>query len=280
MLRTSTRVPPGEPVRVLPEEETWEELPDALAASGFAVVYARVADWTAGELDPDTAARMLGVDAPRYFGIGDAASRARFATSRCVLRRLISVAAGGDPAQFEIARQSNGRPYLRGYDQFELSVSHTGGIVVAGISTIGLIGVDIESNTRRVHSVELAERACTPRERSALARLAPCERPRELIRLWTLKEAYTKAIGLGLRLPFRFFGFVLDGGGQARPDPDANGFEAVGAENWMFQVHDIEGAYTVGLAAADGAFGGLRDTLGGTMIDSGLARAVLSDIGL
>jgi 4'-phosphopantetheinyl transferase len=277
LLQSMSRIPPGEPTRVLPDEATWGEMAETLAAAGFALVYARVSDWIDGELDPGRAGRLLGPEAARYLEIGDARSRARFAASRAVLRRAASTVAGGDPEQFEIARQPNGRPYLRGCDQFDVSISHTGAIVVAGVSRLGSIGVDVESASRRVLGPELAERACTDEERARLAALPPAERDRAMIQLWTLKEAYSKALGVGLRLPFRTFGFEIEPDGlSARLIRSAA--EDCANEEWVLQIHDVEGRYAVGLAVSASAFDGTRDLLGDTMLDAGLTGAVLANL--
>ncbi len=48
----------------------------------------------------------------------------------------------------------------------------------------------------------LAERVCTPAERAYLRAVPAPERRRALVRLWTRKEAFAKALGRGLELPF------------------------------------------------------------------------------
>ncbi len=48
----------------------------------------------------------------------------------------------------------------------------------------------------------LAERVCTPAELAYLRAAPAPERRRALVRLWTRKEAFAKAVGRGLELPF------------------------------------------------------------------------------
>ena len=273
-----SQYPVSEPTRVLPDEETWAEMASALALAGFALVYGRVDDWEPDETvdgEPGSLDRMLGAEAERYREIGHPEVRRRFAASRLLLRYAAGMAVGAEPEQFEIARHPNGRPYLRGCDQVEVSISHTGRIVVAGISRLGPIGVDVESVERPMDRAELAELVCSPYESEVLRGLPQQDRENYLVRLWTLKEAYSKALGLGMRLSFRAFGFELEPEGPTARLMQFDG-EVGDGEQWAFESHNLEGRYAVGLAVTQGVFGGTRDTLASTMLDSGLLATVLS----
>ena len=58
----------------------------------------------------------------------------------------------------------------------------------------------------------LIERCLGPDERTALASLPTAAQSRRFVELWTLKEAYIKARGLGLSLPLERIGLTLDDG--------------------------------------------------------------------
>jgi phosphopantetheinyl transferase len=62
------------------------------------------------------------------------------------------------------------------------------------------IGVDLEEVARRGESFEL--QALSPQERAYLAPIRGEARWRATTSIWVLKEALSKALGLGLRLPF------------------------------------------------------------------------------
>jgi 4'-phosphopantetheinyl transferase len=101
--------------------------------------------------------------------------------------------------------RERGRPYYRvdgsSAASFGLSIAHSGGVAVATLATrLGeRIGVDVE------HPVEggpgFESLLLGPCERRRLEDLPGPERRRALSRLWVLKEAFTKALGIGLRLP-------------------------------------------------------------------------------
>jgi 4'-phosphopantetheinyl transferase len=274
-----SKFPVSEPTRVLPDEITFSEMRDALRRVGFALAYGRVDDWDPGPLEPPALERLLGTEAERYRKIAHPRVHRCFIASRVLLRHVAGIAVGAEPEQFEIARHPNGRPYLRGIDGVEVSISHTGQIVVAGVSRLGAIGVDVEAVARRIHVPEMAERVCSPYEQELLRDLPHAERQDYLIRLWTLKESYSKALGLGLRLSFCTFGFELMPDTAAARLVQFDG-QKVEGEEWSFEVHNLEGRYAVGMAVSQGAFGGTRDTEASTMLDSNLLAAVLADSAL
>nr|WP_234016826.1 4'-phosphopantetheinyl transferase superfamily protein [Streptomyces sp. LaPpAH-108] len=117
---------------------------------------------------------------------------------------------GGRPEGVRLSRTVWGRPYAPDLPGLDFSLSHTGSFLVAAVVRDGRIGVDAE-RSGRVMSV-LEHRICTPYERAAFATrvLSGAGRDRELLRLWTLKEAYTKALGTGLRQAPRSFGLDDD----------------------------------------------------------------------
>jgi 4'-phosphopantetheinyl transferase len=51
----------------------------------------------------------------------------------------------------------------------------------------------------------------TEREIQSIRALPESRQARQSYMLWTLKEAYMKAIGMGLSIPLRGFGFDVDG---------------------------------------------------------------------
>ena len=80
------------------------------------------------------------------------------------------------------------------------------------------VGVDVESFARAEEIVPLAARVFSAAERAQLDALPAAERPDRALSLWTLKEAYIKARGMGLSLPLHGISFIFDG-------PEAMRFE-------------------------------------------------------
>ncbi|WP_449479623.1 hypothetical protein [Streptomyces rochei] len=60
-----------------------------------------------------------------------------------MLIKYTAAAALVPPEYLDLAYRPGGR-YPRGFDQIELSLSHTGDVMAVGLSRIGRIGVDVE----------------------------------------------------------------------------------------------------------------------------------------
>ena len=73
----------------------------------------------------------------------------------------------------------------------EVSLAHTKGMIMAGMSPERALGVDLEPAEREVHP-RLTRRMLHPDEQQELASVEP-------IRIWTLKEATVKLMKTGLR---------------------------------------------------------------------------------
>lgn len=108
--------------------------------------------------------------------------------------RLVCTAAD---ITFEIG--PNGKPSCQ---QASFNVSHSRSIALIALArtapAIVEIGVDVEAVSDRRDVLELADIVCTEAERSALTELETVARQTAFTRLWTRKEAWLKAKGVGL----------------------------------------------------------------------------------
>ncbi|MDN0197930.1 4'-phosphopantetheinyl transferase superfamily protein [Streptomyces sp. S.PNR 29] len=255
----------------------WHTVRRELAERGSVVVFAHLQDWLA-DFQPDTGAHsalpaLLGRDFARLQKMTNDEVRARFLASRLLLKYTAGAVLEARPADIDLAYKPGGRPYLRGCDQVDISLSHTADLLVVGITRCGWIGVDAELSSRQLHGSAVERQICTPYETDLLARMAPGRRNAALVRLWTLKEAYSKAIGQGLRFRFTEFGFAP--GAQRvqvlRPD----GTPGSGDE-WSFRTWTVAGQYTVSVALVDLGFDDAVDVTAQTMLDEGMVDALLS----
>lgn len=196
----------------------WETVRTRLERDGSAVVTATWGEWLTAAL-ADTGLRpLLGRDWQRYRRTENAAARYRFVTSRMLLKYTAAAVLRTDPVALDLAYRIGGRPFIRGFDQIDISLSHTGDLIAVGVSRTGRIGVDAEPVGREMSFDTLRRHLCTPAEAAELARLPPERQEARLLRLWTLKEAYTKALGQGLRLGFTEFGFGPGNGALTAAD--------------------------------------------------------------
>lgn len=124
----------------------------------------------------------------------------RTLTSRACLRILLGGYLGVPPHEIALAAGAGGKPALAGpaaSGQLEFNVSHSGEWVLLGFSRGLAVGVDVEHH-RELEFDDLVKGFFSPAERAAWAALPPDGRREAFFATWTRKEAYLKALGVGL----------------------------------------------------------------------------------
>jgi 4'-phosphopantetheinyl transferase len=167
--------------------------------------------------------------------------RRQYLVAHTLVRRVLALETGIPEAEAVIWRSSRGRPFLqapvgglpRGGNSLDFNLSHANAFNLLGVARQHRIGVDVERLDRGERGgLDTIVATFADRERDWVDRAAPGRpRDRRVLRLWTLKEAYSKARGLGLGLAFDSFAFTLgeDRGVQRfHPPPDDT------AERWRF----------------------------------------------
>lgn len=101
------------------------------------------------------------------------------------------------PAPQHLGRNDDGRPqFYGGPPGWDLSMAHGGGIICVALAHNGRVGVDVEGP--RIIRAETVRRVCHPNELAVWHAAPPAQQAAIFLRLWTLKEAYLKALGVGL----------------------------------------------------------------------------------
>ncbi|HEV2219661.1 MAG TPA: 4'-phosphopantetheinyl transferase superfamily protein [Casimicrobiaceae bacterium] len=130
------------------------------------------------------------------------------ASLRAVLGTLLSMAARDVP----IVRGERGRPCLECDSTLDFNVSHTAGVALIGATRGARIGVDVERLDRAINVAGIARKFLTDAERRSLADVDADSARRRVLRLWTCKEAMSKATGDALSAPFGSLDVALDEG--------------------------------------------------------------------
>ncbi|MCN9242402.1 4'-phosphopantetheinyl transferase superfamily protein [Streptomyces sp. RY43-2] len=248
----------------------WSGVRADLRRHGAAVVCARPDDWRTEQAGGPRLRALLGHDWERYRALTHPLVRTRFAASRLLLKSAAAAALGVRPEAVELGYSLTGRPGLRGYDGLDISLSHTDDLLLVGLAGGATIGVDAERGDRALYGPGLGRHLCTPYERERIEALPAAERNPAVLRLWTLKEAYTKALGLGLLFRFTDFGFSPDRAPTDVLRPDGTP-ATVGA--WAF--HSLSVAdHTLAVAVRDAGFGHATDTTTATALDPALVDAL------
>jgi 4'-phosphopantetheinyl transferase len=100
-----------------------------------------------------------------------------------------------------------GKPYLADYPEIFFNLSHSEGIT-ACITEDRECGIDCEKV--REYRPNVMKRAFSEKEREMIENAAESERDLLFFTLWTLKEAYIKAIGKGLSYPMDEVEFTFE----------------------------------------------------------------------
>ncbi|MBQ9765328.1 MAG: 4'-phosphopantetheinyl transferase superfamily protein [Lachnospiraceae bacterium] len=94
-----------------------------------------------------------------------------------------------------ILKNKQGKPYLEDYPDVHYNISHCATMVVC---TLGETPVGIDVEKKRPLKESLWRKVLTENELDKLMACAEEERNIEFLKYWTLKEAYGKALGVGL----------------------------------------------------------------------------------
>lgn len=150
--------------------------------------------------------------------------RRDFAVAHAVLRRTLSEFRNVAPEAWRFRTDPSGKPLIvdnASASDVCFSLSHTRGLVACAVANGGAVGIDIERLANHSGILELARRFFSHQEYADLEQCEPAERQVRFIEVWTLKEAYVKALGKGLSFPLDEFCFVFDGAASLRFNTNA-----------------------------------------------------------
>lgn len=171
--------------------------------------------------------------------------------ARAVLRCLLSRYAAVPPTLWRFRTNACGRPEIAEPESaraLRFSVSHTKGLAAVLISGNRDVGLDVEGLPYAGPCLQVADRFFSPAEASALRALKDSERAVRFLQLWTLKEAFLKARGVGLSAPLDQVSFSIDEAPtrkmEVRPGPSL----ADQPERWQFDLGRIGDGYVVATA--------------------------------
>jgi 4'-phosphopantetheinyl transferase len=194
------------------------------------------------QLSPDERVRCQRFVFPR--------DRRDFAAGHALLRRVLSMHDDVREDEWTFVADANGKPSLAreagtGTPPPAFNLSHTHGLVACAVTRDGEIGVDVECVERVTGGRDIAERYFSTAELAELDACPEDERAARFIELWTLKEAYLKAIGGGLTQPLDTFAFSFEdpGGIRFNAQPDAR------PAAWTFALFAPSPRHRLALAA-------------------------------
>lgn len=152
--------------------------------------------------------------------------RLRFIAARGHLREILSRYDSVSADRITFVANSYGKPFLNGGSRLQFNLSHSESLALIGITLDRAIGVDIEAAKPELASDDVAKQCFSAREFESLSSVPEADRCREFFTIWTLKEAYIKALGMGLSYELDAFdvsttaenALLLDTNDVAAPD--------------------------------------------------------------
>ncbi|XP_074311809.1 uncharacterized protein LOC141647497 isoform X2 [Silene latifolia] len=194
------------PVLLPPPMEThlWCVVPDEVKSSSLLNQYMEI-------LSPSEKQNVL--------RLGEDKHQKRALLARALVRATIAryqTSMYIDPRSLQFKKNTHGKPEVDWQHSpdwspppLHFNISHTSSLIACGISTYSPIGIDVEEKTRILKNnvMSFARRFFCPDEVEHLAKILDPELQRlEFLKLWTLKEAYVKALGRGFSgAPFNTF---------------------------------------------------------------------------
>jgi len=126
-----------------------------------------------------------------------------FVVGRAALRQILGRYIGCKPAEVQLEYSKYGKPSLHESHGIDLrfNVSHSSGMAVVAVGLGVDVGVDIERQREIRSFATMVDRCLSDSERYELSALSQADQQRQFMRFWTHKEAYLKAVGVGLRHP-------------------------------------------------------------------------------
>ncbi|EDX84518.1 4'-phosphopantetheinyl transferase superfamily [Synechococcus sp. PCC 7335] len=128
--------------------------------------------------------------------------RRKFVVARGTLRYLLGARFRCRAGAIAFGYSKYGKPEMRtaskGDRPFHFNLSHSGEIALCALGGDHVVGVDIEK-VKPIQRLEgMLERCLVAREKAVVESFATEKQPFAFLQYWTCKEAYLKAIGLGL----------------------------------------------------------------------------------
>ncbi|KAK6139848.1 hypothetical protein DH2020_026423 [Rehmannia glutinosa] len=210
--------------------------------------------------------------------------------ARALVRTTIAryqINSHSNPRSLKFRKNLHGKPEVQWQfrdDQhpppLHFNISHTTSLVACGVTTNAQIGIDVEEKHRSIkHNIlSFARRYFSKHEVQFLAAISdPQVQRMEFIKLWTLKEAYVKALGKGFSgAPFKTFTIrfkgVMEGGFITLEDLSPKASEIVVdsfddpadlTSNWQFSLLELANSHYAAICTEKhGAGSGKRNAPG------------------
>jgi len=153
--------------------------------------------------EAEALASLDGEERLRWQRFQSPSAQRRYVLCRAALRAVLCREIGCPNESLAFASAKHGKPFALVDGQhasISFNVSHSGRHGLIALAPGGRVGVDVEERVPHRNLYELIEAVFGPNEKHELAAANNRDRLHLFFRLWTMKEALSKAHGMGLSL--------------------------------------------------------------------------------
>ena len=165
--------------------------------------------------------------------------RREYLATHALARSALSHYHAVPPEAWRFQLNAYGKPAVDPACGLCFNLSNSLGLVICLIGEDAEVGVDVESQQRAGSIAEVGPRMFSPQELAQLEGLREDQRPGRCLQLWTLKEAYIKARGMGLAIPLNHFSFLFGEPEGVRMVMDRSLDDETG--RWRFRIVEHAG---------------------------------------
>ncbi len=167
-------------------------------------------------------------------------SRREFLATHALVRTVLSRYRAVAPQDWRFTANKYGKPALMPDCGLHFNLSNSAGMAICLVADAPTdVGVDVEPHLRAQNIAEVARRVLSQAEHAQLQALPGAAKLERCLSLWTLKEAYIKARGMGMALPLEEISFLFDDAGRVRLELE-DGMKD-DAARWWFRLFNHAG---------------------------------------
>ena len=181
--------------------------------------------------------------------LGLSVHRDKFVTARGYLRIILGRYLNIRPADIEFEYNEHGKPGIAAESdtkKISFNLTHSRNLALCAVAAKGAVGIDVEYIRPVLKPEKILERFFSPGEMEYYQSSPEIIRNRAFMSLWTIKEAYSKAVGRGFSSALKGLDLspVLGGTSQAAASIRLEGSN----ENWTILQIDTGNDYIAALA--------------------------------
>jgi 4'-phosphopantetheinyl transferase len=162
--------------------------------------------------------------------------RHEYLMTRALARTALSDYRDVEPRGWQFAANAYGRPEIRPPCGIAFNLTNTQTLVACAVTGDRIIGIDTEPLARAPDILEIAETVFSAPEMRELRALDAVAARDRAVSLWTVKEAYMKARGMGMSLPPKEIRVAFAGTPRLVAAPDDPR-----PADWTLQLLDVGG---------------------------------------